>query len=128
MSVSTEPVSTEPVSTEPVSTKSIAFDTTNAANQAALFALRDAVDCGAGMVGDVASADRSIRLAEQLRRLAAVASVDSMQAVEDARVYVDQGHASAKVMVAHLAGMSSSDAFRLDKIRRMVHSLSLIHI
>ncbi len=100
---------------------SIAFDTTNTANQAALFALRDAVDAGSGMVGDVASADRSIKLAEQLRRLAAVASVDSMQAVEDARVYVDQGHASARVMVAHLAGLSSSDAFRLDKIRRMVH-------
>ncbi|MEM7092489.1 MAG: hypothetical protein AAF567_05770 [Actinomycetota bacterium] len=75
---------------------------------------------GAPLVTGIATGDGAIAVAERLRRLGVVAVVDAMQAIHDSRVYVDQGHRSAKVMVAHLAGLSGGDAHRLDKIRRMV--------
>lgn len=103
---------------------SIVFDTTLTAHQAALFGLRDAVDSGAPLLSGIDAADRAIQLSERLRRLSAVAAVDTMQAVDDSRVFIDQGHASARAMVAHLAGISNSDAFRLDKIRRLTHNRS----
>jgi hypothetical protein len=107
---------------------SIGFDTANVAHQAALLALSEATETGAPLITGVDSADRAIQIAERLRRLAAVTVVDTMQAIDASRIFVDQGHSSARTMVGHLAGLSGADAFRMDRVRRMVHGDRADHI
>lgn len=105
----------------PYSAPRFELDTTHVTSQAALFALGELVDEGAPIQTTIDQTDRGIKIAERLRRLSAVAMVDEMQTIDDSRVFLDQGHASARIMVAHLAGISGSDAFRLDRVRRMVN-------
>ena len=59
-------------------------------------------------------------------RLAAVAAVDAIEQMHRSRVFYEQGHASARIMYQHLAGVSGAEAHRLDKIRRMVADSGLI--
>ncbi|MEM7093219.1 MAG: HNH endonuclease signature motif containing protein [Actinomycetota bacterium] len=98
----------------------IEFDDSQVEARAAFFALREVVEVGAPGLGTIDAAEDGIQLVERLRRLSAVAAVDLMQRIEDERLHVDQGHVSAKVMMAHLGGVSGPEAFRLDRIRRMV--------
>ncbi|MEM7092692.1 MAG: DUF222 domain-containing protein [Actinomycetota bacterium] len=88
---------------------------------AAAVALTEAVDVGTPLLGCVDDVAEAVDAVELVRRLSAVASVDVMQSIDDSRIFLDQGHASAQVMFAHLAGISGSEAWRLDRIRRMVH-------
>jgi len=57
---------------------------------------------------------------EQARRLAAVVAVDAIADIEASRSFYDHGHASARIMFAHVAGVSGAESHRLDKIRRMI--------
>lgn len=59
---------------------------------------------------------------ELMRRLTAVATVDVIQQIHESRTFYDQGHASARIMFAHIAQVSGAEAHRLDKIRRMVNT------
>lgn len=95
--------------------------TTSQTTTGALRALAAVADDGPPLLSTIETACDAIETTERLQRLAAVAMVDVMQAVEDSRTYVDQGHASARVMVAHVAGISGSRAWRLDRIRRMIN-------
>ena len=64
--------------------------------------------------------------AERLNRLAAVARVDAIAAVERTKVHRLHGHASAHAMVRHLGRLSSGESARADKIRRMVAGCELL--
>ena len=57
---------------------------------------------------------------EQARRLAAVVAVDAIAQIDACRLFYDHGHANARVMFAHVAGVSGAESHRLDKIRRMI--------
>lgn len=78
------------------------------------------------VVGSARQAAGLIDAVERARRLAAVAAVDALTAIDASRVYYEHGHASARVMFAHEAAVSSAEAFRLDKIRRMIAEAELI--
>ena len=58
--------------------------------------------------------------AERLNRLAAVARVDAIAAVERSKVHRLHGHSAAHQMARHLGRLSSAETSRADKIRRMV--------
>jgi len=62
----------------------------------------------------------SIDLVERDRCLAAVVAVDVLEQIHRSRVFYEQGHANARVMYQHLAGVSGAEAHRLDKVRRMI--------
>ena len=68
----------------------------------------------------------AVQAAEHQRRLAAVAAVDVIEHIHTSRVFFDQGHASARIMYQHLAEVSGAEAYRLDKIRRMIVDARLI--
>lgn len=87
----------------------------------ASMALADVVEAGAPLVGSLADVEHTLDIAERSRRLAAAGVVDVMQAIDTARIHYEQGHASARVFVQHLQGLSGSESFRLDRIRRMVY-------
>ena len=76
--------------------------------------------------GDVNAAVDLVEQVERETRLAAVSAVDVMAELDRSRVFYDQGHASARIMYAHVAGVSGSQAHRLDKIRRMIAEAELI--
>lgn len=78
------------------------------------------VTAGAPVTSQPAEAVELIGAVEHLRRLAAVAAVDAMQQIHASRTFYEHGHASARVMFAHVASVSGAEAHRLDKIRRMV--------
>ena len=80
-----------------------------------------AVVCqGAPSVSTPAGAAGLIGGVERVRRLAAVAAVDVLAQIESSRAFYEYGHANARVMFAHVAGVSGAEAYRLDKIRRMI--------
>jgi hypothetical protein len=64
---------------------------------------------------------------ELARRLSAVAAVDVIAAIDASRSFYDHGHASARVMYAHIADVSGAEAFRLDQVRRMITDADLIN-
>ena len=82
---------------------------------------------GAGAVGSSKHAISSIEAVERARRLTAIAAVDVLAAIDASRAFYDHGHASARVMYAHIAGVSGAETFRLDQIRRMVHDADQIN-
>ena len=88
--------------------------------------LAGVVASGAPSVGSSKQAIEGIEAVERARRLAAVAAVDVIAAIDSSRSFYDHGHASARVMYAHIAGVSGAEAFRLDQIRRMVAEAELI--
>lgn len=89
-------------------------------------ALAHAVGCGAPAMKSSAQAISGIEEVEMARRMTAVAAVDVIAAIDASRSHYDHGHASARVMYAHIAGVSGAEAFRLDQIRRMVGDACLI--
>jgi len=93
----------------------------------AIDSLSAVASTGAPGVGAAAGAVALFDQVEQARRLAAVAAVDAMAHIESARAFYEHGHANARVMFAHIAGVSGSEAHRLDKIRRMIGDADLIH-
>ena len=92
----------------------------------AIEALHDVASSGAPGVGCSSQAVELFDSVERARRLTAVAAVDAMAQIDAARAFYDHGHANAKVMFAHVAGVSGSEASKLDKIRRMVAHAELI--
>lgn len=77
----------------------------------------------AGRAPTTNSASRAvceIEAVEQSRRLTAVAAVDLLAQIDASRSFYDHGHANARIMFAHVAGVSGAESHRLDKIRRMV--------
>jgi hypothetical protein len=86
----------------------------------AIASLTAVVAGGAPMVCASGPAIELIDTVEHMRRLAAVAAVDVLEQIHTARAFYDHGHASARVMFAHIAGVSGAEAYRLDKIRRMI--------
>ncbi len=88
--------------------------------QQANSSLTEAVAAGVPSVGSSRQAIDSIEAAERARRLAAIAAVDVIDAIDSSRSYYDHGHASAKVMYAHIAEVAPAEAFRLDQIRHMI--------
>ncbi len=88
--------------------------------QKASTSLTEAVACGVPSVGSSKQAIESIEAVERARRLAAIAAVDVIAAIESSRSFYDHGHASARVMYAHIAEVAPAEAFRLDQIRRMI--------
>jgi len=54
-----------------------------------------------------------------MRRLAAVAAVDVLHQIVESRAHYEHGHATARIMYAHIADVSGAESHRLDKIRRM---------
>jgi len=76
--------------------------------------------------GSSKAAVRLIDTIEQARRLTSVALVDVLTEIETTRCFYDHGHANARVMFQHVAGVSGSEAHRLDQIRRMIGAADLI--
>lgn len=89
-------------------------------------ALVETVGGGAPTVKTTGQAITGIEAVETARRLTAVAAVDIIAAIDTERSYYDHGHASARVMYVHIAGVSGAEAFRLDQIRRMVVDADMI--
>ena len=79
-----------------------------------------------GQSSSGADAARLIDSVEHARRVAAIAAVDAMAQIDRTRSYYDHGHANARIMFQHVAGISGSDSSRLDKIRRMIADADLI--
>lgn len=71
-------------------------------------------------VGSSQHAIELIDAVEQARRFCAVAAVHALEQIHQSRTFYDHGHANARVMFAHVAGVSGAESHRLDKIRRMV--------
>ncbi len=95
--------------------------------QEANTSLTEVVACGAPAVGSSKQAIEGIEAVETARRLTAIAAVDVIAAIESSRSFYDHGHASARVMYAHIAGVAPVEAFRFDQIRRMVTEAEMIN-
>lgn len=78
------------------------------------------VDGGAPLIGSSKQAVELIDAVERARRLAAVSAVDVLAQIDTSRAFYDHGHASARIMFQHVAGVSGAESHRLDKIRRMI--------
>ena len=85
-------------------------------------ALGGLVDVGVLSVGSIDEVGALVGAAELARRLAAVSMVDVIEAADRSRLFREQGHASARVLAQHLEGLSGSEAFRLDRTRKMVYA------
>jgi len=83
--------------------------------------LADAVACGAPAVSTPSAACDLIDSVELIRRLGAVAAVDVLQQIDQGRAHYEHGHATARIMYAHIADVSGAESHRLDKIRRMTN-------
>jgi hypothetical protein len=60
--------------------------------------------------------------------LAAVLAVDVLAEIDALRSFYEHGHGNARVMFAHVAGVSGAESHRLDKIRRMVAKADTISV
>ena len=65
---------------------------------------------------------------EGLSRRLDAAKVELLAAVDGSGVYATDGHASAKVMVRHVAKLSAGAAANRDRIARMLRSLPLVRM
>lgn len=80
----------------------------------------DAVSVGAPRVGSSSQAVELIGVVERARRLMAVSAVDVLDQIHTTGSFYEHGHANARVMFAHVAGVSGTESHRLDQIRRMI--------
>ena len=71
----------------------------------AIASLTEVVAAGGPCVDSSKPAIEGIEAVEQARRLTAVAAVDVIASIEGSRSFYDHGHASARVMYAHIAGV-----------------------
>jgi len=73
------------------------------------------------------SAVEGLRLAEQLRRLADVIAVDTLNLVTDSRVVHDHGHCSAKAAYGAVTHQSGRDLHGLEQVRKMLVRCQHLH-
>lgn len=77
--------------------------------------------------GETAKAIALVDDVEHARRIANVAAVDAIEQIHHSRSFYDHGHANARIMFAHIAGVSGAESHRLDKVRRMVSDCDRIN-
>ncbi len=92
----------------------------------AIDSLTQVVAVGCPQVESSKQAIDTIEAVESARRLTAIAAVDVLTSIDLSRSFYDHGHASARVMYAHIAGVSSAEAHRLDQIRRMTSAADIV--
>jgi hypothetical protein len=107
-------------------TRSTVEDTVGAAALATLAAAIDRVVAAGLTPGDSVEAAAMMAELEAITRASSAASIDLLDAVEQAGLRYLDGHVSAKVMMRHLNRQSGGEATGRDRCRRMFTRLHLV--